>query len=379
MFSFCSENSIKLVHGGSTPSSFIVMKTVSTPQQYKTLWIIVIHGMLWCLLGFVLLFYPPLSWNVQLPFVFWVKQCFSMLLLALIFYLNYFVVTPRYLFQERLSKFFSIILLLITCLQVFHYFISYVLSFDQMMATVRHRPPPREFHVIDGFILMLSLLVLGISTAVAAVQRWQKDARLSEELQKQQIAAELAFLKGQINPHFFFNTLNNIYALSYTDVELSREALHKLSRMMRYLLYETQQNLVSLKKEIAFLKDHIALMSLRLHANNQIEFNEPKLTKDFMIAPMLLLPFVENALKHGVSMKEHTRIVIDLQILPSSILHLKVENDIFREPKLMQESRGIGLQNTKRRLDLQYAAKYTLSHMKNEQHRYVVDLKLNLS
>lgn len=302
-----------------------------------------------------------------------------MLLLALVFYLNYFVVTPRYLFQDRLGKFFSIILLLIVCLQVFHSLISYALSFDQIMDSVRHRPPPREFHVVDGFVLMLSLLVLGISTAVGAVQRWQKDVRLSEELQKQQIAAELAFLKGQINPHFFFNTLNNIYSLSYTDVALSREALHKLSRMMRYLLYETQQNLVSLKKEIAFVRDHIALMSLRLQTNNQIEFREPELAKDFMIAPMLLLPFVENALKHGVSTKEPARIVIDLQILPASVLHLRVENDVFQEPKLMQESGGIGLQNTKRRLDLQYASKYSLSYRKNDQHRYVVDLKLNLS
>ncbi|WP_051293193.1 sensor histidine kinase [Olivibacter sitiensis] len=355
------------------------MKTISKQQQYKTLWIVVIHGMLWALLGFVLLFYPPLSWNVELPFVFWVKQCLSMFLLAVIFYLNYFVVTPNYLFQDKLGRFFVFILLFLVSLQVLNYAISNLLSFDQMMASVRHRPPPREFRLIDSFVLMLSLLVLGISTAIAAVQRWQKDARLGEELQKQQIEAELSFLKGQINPHFFFNTLNSIYSLSYTDVELSREALHKLSRMMRYLLYETQQNLVSLKKEIDFLRDHIALMSLRLHSNNQIEFREPKMDKDFMIAPMLLLPFVENALKHGISTSKHTHILIDLEILSPHTLHLRVENDTFQEQKLMQESGGIGLQNTKRRLDLQYPSKYTLSHGKDEQHRYIVDLKLDLS
>lgn len=334
--------------------------------------------MLWAVLGFALLLYPPLSWRVELPSVFWLRQCLSLLMLAGIFYLNYFWVTPAFLFRNKVGMFFVLLLCCMLSVLVGNYLVSACLSFDEIMAKVHDRPVPKQPNFIDSFVLTLGLLVLGISTAVAAVQRWQKASRTSEELQKQQIAAELDFLKAQINPHFFFNTLNNIYSLSYTDIELSREALHTLSRMMRYLLYETQHNKVSLQKEIDFLKDHIALMSLRLHQHTTVDFENPPLTKDFMVAPMLFLPFVENALKHGVSTTEPTHIYIGLKVEGNSLC-FRVENTIIRTQKIGPETGGIGLQNTKRRLELQYPEKYTLALGEVGGNRYLVELKLDLT
>lgn len=348
-------------------------------QRYKTLWVILIHAMLWILLGFVLLFYPPLSWGVSLPIAFWVKQVCSMFFLVLIFYANYFYFTPIFLFKDRLPLYFLWLFMAVFVGQFINHFLNSILSFGQLMESLQRRPPPREFRFVDGFILLLNLLVLGISTAVSAVLQWQRDARTGEELQKQQISAELSFLKAQINPHFFFNTLNNIYSLSFTDVELSQEALHKLSRMMRYLLYETQQNEASLQREIAFLKDHIELMSLRLHENNQVRFVEPQLQGDCKIAPMLLLPFVENALKHGISATKQTLTLIQLDVR-DKVLHMKVENDIAKQQQIPSDRGGIGLQNTKRRLELLYPGKYALTNLRDpKSERYIVNLTLNLS
>src|SRR5690606_41040104 len=112
---------------------------------------------------------------------------------------------------------------------------------------------------------------------------------------KAKIGSELSFLKAQINPHFFFNTLNNIYALTYVDVETSRSALHKLSRMMRYLLYDTQAGITPLSQELSFVKDYIELMKLRLNETTKVVFKEPDLKENIQIPPMLFLPYIENA------------------------------------------------------------------------------------
>jgi len=345
----------------------------------KTVWVIFTHLLLWGLLGFILLFYPPLTWGIKLPSVFWVKQSYIIGSLGVIFYCNYLFFTPKLLFSKRSATFIFWLLFAIALEQYFAFYMDKWLNFHDVMAAIRQRPPRRP-DIIDGFVLMVTLLVLGISTSIAAVRQWQQDTQLKEELQRQQIASELSFLKAQINPHFFFNTLNNIYALSYSDVELSRGALHKLSRMMRYLLYETQHNKTGLLQELKFMKDHIELMKLRLHPNNEVVYHEPVLTHDYAIAPMLLLPFVENAFKHGISAIEKSTIVIDVQVA-QDILYLKVSNTLHkRTVSAIEEGNGIGLQNTKRRLNLLYPNKHKLAIEKIADNTiYQVELTLILS
>jgi len=344
----------------------------------RTLGIIFTHTLLWGLFGFILLFYPPLSWGIKLPIAFWIKHICIILLLVLIFYGNSLFFTPKLLFKNKRILFLLWLVAALLFGQCLAFWLDKWLDFQLVMAKLRQRPP-RHDEFIDGFTFMFSLLVLGISTTIAAVRQWQLDARLKDELQKQQIASELAFLKAQINPHFFFNTLNNIYALSFSDVELSREALHKLSRMMRYLLYETVQNETSLLQELKFLKDHIELMKLRLQANNKVVYNEPVLLHDFKIAPMLLLPFVENAFKHGISVTKPSEIVIEVHIKQET-LHFRVSNTLQEKTNSSLEGSGIGLQNTKRRLNLLYPGKHRLLINKIASDAiYQVDLTLMLS
>lgn len=239
--------------------------------------------------------------------------------------------------------------------------------------------PPRRMNLIDVFLLMMTLFMVGISTSVTLIQKWQEDRQLREALEKEKIGSELLFLKAQINPHFFFNTLNNIYALTHVDVDNSRRALHKLSRMMRYILYETQSSLTPLSKELDFIADYIELMKLRLGENTTVVFESPSLEHDPQIAPMLFLPYIENAFKYGTSSTEPANIFVSLEVNGTEVL-LTVINKVFNNGEgTADEYGGIGLTNTRRRLELVYPGKHSVATRKKlDSNEFVVELKLNL-
>ncbi len=340
-----------------------------------------IHVAFWALFTFALMIYQPLSWGVVLPAAFWIRQILHTALLMALFYANYFYAVPRLLFHKRTFQFICWIAFALLFALSFSYLLEHALDVRAKLEQVLNLPPPRRREWFDGFILMTSLLFLGISTSIAVIQRWQRDSRLSEEFQRQQISAELAYLRAQINPHFFFNTLNSIYALSFSDIASAREALHKLSRMMRYLLYETKQHESSLQKEIDFIKDHMALMRLRLHDNIKIDFQATPLASDRLIAPMLLLPFVENAFKHGVSTTQPGTIAVGIHVADNK-LHMHVSNPIIQQeahPPSQTLEGGIGLANTRRRLELLYPAKHQLLIQEDKLNGiYTVDLTIEL-
>lgn len=230
---------------------------------------------------------------------------------------------------------------------------------------------------IDYYSMFTALIIIGISTSVAAVQNAERDKQYRQNLEQEKINSELSFLKAQINPHFFFNTLNNIYALTVIDVEAAREALHKLSRMMRYVLYETQHGTVLLSQEIAFAQDYIQLMQLRLTDKVTVSLKPPVPLHDVSIAPMLFLPFIENAFKHGVSAVQPSH--IDIKIWQEGQkVYIDVRNTLFTEKRtVLDESNGIGLTNTQRRLDLLYPGKYQLDVNENSSEKeFEVHLEL---
>ena len=244
--------------------------------------------------------------------------------------------------------------------------------------------PPKHHngrdHTWDFAMIAMIALVLGISTSITAIQKWQNDKQLHQEMEQDKISSELSFLKAQINPHFFFNTLNNIYALTLVNGDTSRKAIHQLSRMMRYVLYDTQNTTTLLGQEIAFIKDYISLMQLRLTDVVKIEFIAPAALRDIAIAPMIFLPFVENAFKHGVSATNPSYIIIKVEQAGTN-LDLTVVNTIIKEQNNnLEAGSGIGLNNTRRRLDLLYPGKYTLLINENTaENIYTVHLTLDLS
>ncbi|MCF0069438.1 histidine kinase [Dyadobacter sp. CY261] len=346
--------------------------------------VVAMHLLAWALLGFVLVFYQPLSWGVSLPPVFWAKQFLNFGLLVALFYFNSHYLVPRYLLQNRIFIFILWVVALVVLMLVIGKMADQHLEIrrhmEQVMPRPRHHGGPRPRHMIDGILLMTTLLVIGVSTSMAVIQRWQADAQLRDAVEKQNISSELALLKAQINPHFFFNTLNNIYALSYTNVEESREATLTLSRMMRYLLYETQQDHAPLSREFAFIDDYIELMKLRVQSSNNVQYTRDEAIPDYPIAPMLLLPFIENAFKHGIDASQRSEIRIHAG-LSGGTLNLRVENHIFPAQRVAgTETGGIGLSNTRRRLDLLYPHKHQLEMRTDErENTYTVNLTVNLA
>ena len=346
-----------------------------------------IHILIWVVFGLIY-FFQPLSWNIPVPFQLWIKQSITLGLVIIAYYLNSFILVPKFLLSNRNSIYFLSVIIVAVTIVLLNSYIDRWLNLPQLMDAAFHKMPRhhggRNHNTWD--ITMIAALaatvalVLGIGTSITTIEKWQYDKQKNQELEQDKISSELSFLKAQINPHFFFNTLNNIYALTLVNADTSRKAIHQLSRMMRYVLYDTQNATTQLSQEIAFIKDYISLMQLRLTDAVKIDFVTPASLKDIAIAPMIFLPFVENAFKHGVSatLPSYINICVEQN---GNLLELKVINTVFKEQSSnLEAGSGIGLNNTRRRLDLLYTGKFTLIiNEKAADNIYSVHLTLDLS
>ena len=349
---------------------------------------ILIHVLTWTGFGLLLSFFP-LSWNIIVPYQVWIKQGIVLLSLIAVFYLNARILVPKLLLKNKNGLYFLAIIALGLIVVLVSTYTDNWFEIPRLVDEAFHKkgPPPRVHHKDHSYdastiaaMVTASALVIGVGTSITAVQKWQNDRQLHQQMEQEKISSELSFLKAQINPHFFFNTLNNIYALTHIDVNTSRKAIHQLSRMMRYVLYDTQNSTTMLSQEIAFVNDYISLMQLRLTDVVKINFTSPALLKDAAVAPMIFLPFIENAFKHGVSTTQQSFIDIAIE-QESQLITLRVDNTIIKEQNnSLEQGSGIGLNNTRRRLDLLYPEKYTLLIDEDaDANIYSVNLTLNLS
>lgn len=192
-------------------------------------------------------------------------------------------------------------------------------------------------------------------------------------LEKQNIQAEMYYLKHQINPHFFMNTLNNIHALVDIDTEGAKRSIIELSHMMRYVVYESQTDSISLKKDIDFIESYIELMRIRYPEEVDILLNYPRsIVGRVVVPPLIFIVFVENAFKHGVSYKKSSYIHIDIAC-KGEFVEARIENSAC--DKRADHKPGIGLENVRKRLDLIYGSRYTL-HIDDKPESYCVTLKI---
>lgn len=340
------------------------------------------------MLCIVLILLSPLSWRMgenELPDAFWFKQVFLIIFLICVFYSNVSVFVPKYLLN---GKNYQYILLVLGGAILFYFSVIYLEQFINYPKKMHEFFNPNKPFVPKGrwlpgdvFQMLLYLVSIGLSTSLALVQKWQRDEGNRQELERQKIDTELSYLKAQINPHFFFNTLNNIYSLTNLDIKKAQEALLKLSRMMRYVLYENQKDETLLRKEVNFIQDYIELMKMRLTSNVtlNLKIDEPK--EDHIIAPMLLLPFLENSFKHGISSQKECEIMIRLEVMGET-LFFETRNQIFPVHSDSPEAKenGIGMVNTQRRLSLLYPEKHRLKFGKDEaKNEYWVNLTINLA
>lgn len=338
---------------------------------------LIIISIIWVVILFVL----PNNFAVEWPAEFWYRQGFFGVLLIATYVLNRDVLMPRLLDRGRVIVYILIMVGMIAAI------LMAVFYFDQLSGLSRllhelFRPdepfdPERHARRFDFPRMLLVIFNFSLSIIIYLFRRSQQEAELRRELEKLQATTELSYLKAQINPHFFFNTLNNIYALTEMNVKAAQEALLKLSAMMRYVLYEGKTREATIEEEVRFIENYIELMKLRLSQRVKLQFDRPEQPPSLPVAPMILLPFVENAFKHGVSGTLPTEIRIAISV-SGSTLHFRVENTIVPRNGEDHEASGIGIANTRRRLELIYPGKHRFE-FGPEGNTFIVDMSVDLS
>ena len=240
-----------------------------------------------------------------------------------------------------------------------------------------HKPddkrPPVIFGQHDIVALIILILMLGMNLGIKLYYKQRSDHKKMDELEKQNLAQQLEYLKYQINPHFFMNTLNNIHALVDIDPEKAKHTILELSKMMRFVLYEGNKAGVPLDREIAFMQNYITLMKLRYTDKVRIQVEFPDTIPNKEVPPLMFITFVENAFKHGVSYQQESFIEIKIEI----DTHLLFTCRNSRIPKEEDKHGGVGLANVRQRLDLLYGEDYTLD-IKDEKDVYTVNLTIPL-
>lgn len=340
----------------------------------------------WIILAYTLFFQYLLTCDCNPTVLFWVKQCIIMLSLVVLFYVHNLVLIPKWFLGKNLKKYAA----LTTLCVLIHILISRMADrlivkiskgvyrdvdfgdFETLMIQIN---PFLVKGYYDRVIPILDLLLIAIGIILAINRKWQNEQQRRQELEQERLSSELTYLKAQINPHFFFNTLNNIYSYTLIDGDIARKAISNLSKMMRYVLYDSQVQATTIEKEVDFIKDYIDLMKLRVTDKVKIETSFEIINQDLPIAPMLFLPFVENAFKHGISTIEDC--FIDIRLIQNKEdVTFEVVNSLLTKRQSLEDSNGIGLANTKRRLDLLYPGRYELFAQPTENETFVVKLKI---
>lgn len=280
----------------------------------------------------------PYSWFFLLPAI----------LVGSFFYLNAYFLLPVLLFRKKPFLYFAAIFVTISALTLIHHAIRQFLQGDSF-----HTPPPL-------FILFPLIVAFAVSTAFRLLVDKIKEDRFLKEKETENLKTELLFLRSQISPHFIFNILNNLVSLARKKSDQLEPVLIKLSSLIRYMLYESIET-VSLETEIDYLNNYVELQKLRFGDKVEVVFDVIPPIENYSIEPMILIPFVENAFKHGVGMINKPRIEVNIQVVNHE-LQFRVSNRFNPAVhEVKDKNSGIGLANLTRRMTLLYGTKHTLT------------------
>lgn len=322
---------------------------------------------------------PNLSWNGHDRTYFGVY-----VFLLLFFYLNYYFLIPKLYFAQKRTLYFFIIFLFLC------FFLAMAFLFDRPEVSIlgdgpkfgpppgmpHNLPPPPDFEPGFGPPMMKpnqnAHTILIFLTGVLASLFLSISRRLQAS-ERDRMEAELSLLKAQINPHFLFNTLNSIYALAIRKDDRTADSVVQLSELMRYIMNNANNNVIGLDKEINYIDNFIALQRSRLGDTVKIDYVCVGTPFGKQITPLILISFIENAFKHGVNPDENSEIQIGIEILGDE-LRLFVSN---RKVHSVHKEGGIGVANTRERLEMLYAGRHTIDIKEDEEH-YSVTLTLEL-
>ena len=248
------------------------------------------------------------------------------------------------------------------------------LNADEMAEMMHHKASFTDLEMYWNVIL--AFFMIGANTGIKLMYQSIRDEQKMEQLKRQNLQAEMDYLKYQINPHFFMNTLNNIHALIDIDTETAKETVIELSKMMRYVLYDSGHEIISLNHDIQFLKNYIELMRIRYTNDIDIRVEHPQdLKGSVSIPPLLLIVFVENAFKHGISYNHPSFIHLKIEVKDDKV-YAEFENSRHESLRNKKQTTGIGLENVKKRLELLYGSKNYSLQIRETPETYHVKLTI---
>ena len=310
----------------------------------------------------------------RLPSMDWYLANFLLVCsICIIFYVDFYLLVDRFIIEKNKYGMFLTVNAILAILLIFA-------DYNGIGHILKNREV-EEVSFLLGNIFSFSsvcfiLLALSVSLSVSIRMTdysYKSDVKISE-IQKMQAETELANLKNQINPHFLFNTLNNIYALISVDATMAQSAVHDLSHLLRYIIYDTSPIEVPLAGEIDFVKKYVHIEELRLDKKIDTQIDLPDNCGNLKIAPLLLIPFIENAFKHGISHSKKSFVHITIS-LRSDVLTCHIVNSNHAKNNA---SSGVGIQNTTKRLNLLYPDRYTLQYGKINENTYETFLSIRL-
>ena len=344
---------------------------------YAKKWIVVLlHAAAWILLFSLPYLLRPSTDTNQLsrpqpqnPVINFIIFRITDLLLISFFYLNALLLVPRLFYKKKYA--------LYTC-SIIACFVFHVLFTRLLMISFTHVDKSFVFRKHLFFSTYVFLFILACSIAYKTIRDKIIADSLAKEKENEYLKTELSLLRSQVSPHFMFNVLNNMVALARKQSNLLEPSLIKLSSLMRYMLYETDEEKVSLEKETEYLQSYIDLQQQRVSKKVIINVTMHPADKLYDIEPMLLIPFVENAFKHGTGLTAQPQINIDLKAEKNMVTFTVSNNFDPVSAETKDKASGIGLVNVQRRLNLLYPRHHSLHISKNEG-RFVVSLQINLA
>jgi len=336
----------------------------------------IMHFIAW---GLVLAL-PFLIFGNDSDFNFWDKMLHHAVVVSsmlLVFYLNYFILIEKVLFKRHIGKFllYNFLLIIIVGAAVHIW----------QVATSPMPPKLNELHGkapdLDTFFLIrdiLTLVVVAIlSVTIKMTGKWYITEAERQEEQKERTEAELKNLRQQLNPHFLFNTLNNIYALIAISPESAQESMLQLSKLLRYVLYEDNGNYVQLERELNFIHNYVELMRIRLNSDVDMKMDIQVTETSKTIAPLLFITLIENAFKHGISPTSPSFVDINIHQNTDKQLNCTIRNSYFPKDDSDQSGSGIGLENLRRRLEILYPHEHIL-RTENDGNTFIAELIIPL-
>lgn len=334
-----------------------------------------IYLLLWIILTIFLLY---LIYDYNTPFL---QQFLAALVVtgftAFPAYLSSKVMVPRLLYRKLIRKFIGALVLIAFVNTVLTYFLGgafyYILSGKSIFANLA------VIQAISAAFFVINCIVIVISGAIQIIIDRFGMEHLLHVVENEKVNTELAFLRAQINPHFLFNVLNTIYFQIQKDNIEARNSVEKLSEMLRYQLYECTTDMIDISKELAYIQNYVAVQKLRMEAGTDLQLKLPSDIGSFKIAPLLILPLVENAFKHISNYKvpSQNKLYISICLEEDSTFVVDVENtyNSSEGTDLLQNSNGLGLKNLERRLALLYPGKHSISRNRSEN-TYETTLKI---